>query len=153
MPGFNHRPLWHFPRHTSRFLSSVKMLRQGHRLDISCYWLSQSGHGGPTLTPDIMRRLAELVVPVWFDVYFTSCGCVRQRGGSRCVTTTRRRLSARANAPRSEYRRPLECSALRTDAGSRDERAGAGPLRGRRSVVSVCIRLVATPGQSHLRAL
>jgi hypothetical protein len=44
---------------------------QGHRLDVSCYWLSQSGHGGPTFTPEVMGRLAELEIPVWFDVYFT----------------------------------------------------------------------------------
>ena len=54
------------PRH-----SGLRELRQqGHRTDISCYWLSESGHGGPTLTPDIMRQLAELELPVWFDVYF-----------------------------------------------------------------------------------
>jgi len=47
-----------------------ELRQQSHRMDISCYWLSESGHGGPTLTPDIMRRLAELELEVWFDVYF-----------------------------------------------------------------------------------
>lgn len=48
-----------------------ELQRLGHRIDISCYWLSESGHGGPTLTPDIMRRLSELELAVWFDVYLT----------------------------------------------------------------------------------
>lgn len=48
-----------------------ELRQQGHRMGISCYWLSKSGHGGPTLTADIMRRFAELELPVGFDVYFT----------------------------------------------------------------------------------
>ena len=43
---------------------------QGHRMVISCYWLSASGHGGPTLTADIMRRVAEVGLDLEFDVYF-----------------------------------------------------------------------------------
>ncbi len=51
--------------------SSLPELRQqGYRMAISCYWASKNGHGGPTLTPDIMHRLAELQLAVEFDVYF-----------------------------------------------------------------------------------
>jgi len=51
--------------------SELRTLRdQGHQMLISCYWLSASGHGGPTLTPDVMRRVAELGLDLWFDVYF-----------------------------------------------------------------------------------
>ena len=67
-------------RHIEYLLAAIEprrsalhdLRRKGHRLDITCYWLSQSGHGGPTLTPEIMRRLAELELSVWFDVYFTA---------------------------------------------------------------------------------
>lgn len=41
----------------------------GCRMSISCYWLSRSGHGGPTVPPAQMRRLAALDVALWFDVY------------------------------------------------------------------------------------
>ena len=66
-------------RHLEWLLVSIEQHRaelhalreQGHRMDISCYWLSESGHGGPMLTPEIMRRLGDLAIPVWFDVYFT----------------------------------------------------------------------------------
>ncbi|MGI8906353.1 MAG: DUF4279 domain-containing protein [Candidatus Sumerlaeaceae bacterium] len=37
--------------------------------DIACMWDSKYGHGGPTLDPDIMRRLADLNLEIWFDVY------------------------------------------------------------------------------------
>src|SRR6187551_337836 len=36
-------------------------------MDISCYWLSQSGHGGPTIPSTQMRRLVELNIELWFD--------------------------------------------------------------------------------------
>jgi hypothetical protein len=39
------------------------------RMDVSCFWSSAWGHGGPTLSPSIMRRLAALELETWFDVY------------------------------------------------------------------------------------
>ena len=44
--------------------------REGGSVVISCYWLSSFGHGGPMLTSKIMRRLGELEIELWFDVYF-----------------------------------------------------------------------------------
>lgn len=41
----------------------------GCRMDLSCYWLSRSGHGGPTVSPSQMKRLAELNIELWFDFY------------------------------------------------------------------------------------
>ncbi len=43
---------------------------EGCRADIFCFWVSASGHGGPGLMPGSMRRLADLELEVWFDVYF-----------------------------------------------------------------------------------
>lgn len=37
---------------------------------LSIYWVSLSGHGGPTLSPPQMRRLADLGLEIWFDCYF-----------------------------------------------------------------------------------
>jgi hypothetical protein len=43
----------------------------GFRMDVSCYWVSSFGHGGPALSPRLMRRLADLNLDVWFDVYLS----------------------------------------------------------------------------------
>lgn len=37
--------------------------------DISCLWISAVGHGGPTLSPKQMQRMARLGLECWFDVY------------------------------------------------------------------------------------
>jgi len=51
----------------------LQELRQlGSKMHISCYWLSKSGHGGPTIPPEQMRRLALLDLELWFDIYFTN---------------------------------------------------------------------------------
>jgi len=42
---------------------------EGYVTDISCFWLSASGHGGPELDPELMQRLAFLRLPIGFDVY------------------------------------------------------------------------------------
>ena len=57
----------HFEGKRSCF-DEVKKL--GGRFDISCYWLSESGHGGPTLSPSQCKKLSDLGIDVWFDCYF-----------------------------------------------------------------------------------
>lgn len=37
--------------------------------DVSCLWVSAVGHGGPTLSPKQMMRMARLGLECWFDVY------------------------------------------------------------------------------------
>jgi len=46
------------------------LIKQGWRADISCLWDSAYGHGGPTIKPELMARLAKLGVELWFDIYF-----------------------------------------------------------------------------------
>jgi hypothetical protein len=41
----------------------------GYRMDMFCYWRSGRGHGGPVLSPDLMRRFGELEIEAGFDVY------------------------------------------------------------------------------------
>jgi hypothetical protein len=37
---------------------------------IACFWApAQSGGGGPVLSAPLLRSLAKLQIPVWFDVY------------------------------------------------------------------------------------
>jgi hypothetical protein len=43
---------------------------EGCRLDVFCFWVSASGHGGPTVRPDQMAALARLNLELGFDVYF-----------------------------------------------------------------------------------
>jgi hypothetical protein len=39
-------------------------------MDVSCYWLSACGHGGPSVRPAQMGELARLGLELSFDVYF-----------------------------------------------------------------------------------
>jgi Domain of unknown function (DUF4279) len=43
--------------------------RDGCHMDVSCYWVSTSGHGGPSVRPAQMGELARLGLELWFDVY------------------------------------------------------------------------------------
>jgi ubiquitin C-terminal hydrolase len=42
---------------------------QSAKIDISCFWSSESGQGGPTLSPQQLSKLAELEIELWFDIY------------------------------------------------------------------------------------
>src|SRR5262249_31229863 len=44
----------------------------GCRMDVSCFWVSASGHGGPSVRPAQMGELARLNLELWFDVYLGS---------------------------------------------------------------------------------
>ena len=48
----------------------VRLKESGVIMDISCFWLSASGHGGPILSPMQMRKLIEMDIEIWWDVYF-----------------------------------------------------------------------------------
>ncbi|MBI1384181.1 MAG: DUF4279 domain-containing protein [Rhizobiales bacterium] len=53
-----------------RSAALANLAGEGAEIDIFCYWLSASGHGGPTLSPAQLRRLAALGIEIAFDVYF-----------------------------------------------------------------------------------
>lgn len=46
-----------------------KMQAEGFIMDVSCYWLSNYGQGGPTLSPSTMKSFGDLGLELWFDVY------------------------------------------------------------------------------------
>jgi hypothetical protein len=46
------------------------MLQEGFKIDITSFWVSTSGNGGPTISPYQMRRLADLEIEIWWDIYF-----------------------------------------------------------------------------------
>ena len=45
------------------------LIDEGSRIDISCYWESSSGHGGPILSNQQLAKLTELGLDFWFDIY------------------------------------------------------------------------------------
>jgi hypothetical protein len=47
-----------------------KLKVNSSKVEISCFWLSSSGHGGPMLSSNTMGRLGELGIVLGFDVYF-----------------------------------------------------------------------------------
>ena len=52
----------------SRGAEMRRLREQGHRIEIHCLWVSKGGYGGPELSPEIMRGLADLGVDVCFDI-------------------------------------------------------------------------------------
>ena len=42
---------------------------RGCEIDICCYWVT-SGQGGPELDVAALKRLSELEIGIWWDVYF-----------------------------------------------------------------------------------
>ena len=46
--------------------------KSGGMADVMCYWVSASGHGGPSLLPAQSSKLAALNLEIWFDVYFNA---------------------------------------------------------------------------------
>ena len=46
------------------------LAERGAKLDVNCYWVSASGHGGPMLSPPQLTKLADLEIELQFDVYF-----------------------------------------------------------------------------------
>ena len=52
-------------------LTFIKQLQDtDSEVHISCYWASASGHGGPMLDQDILKRIADLGIGISFDIYF-----------------------------------------------------------------------------------
>jgi hypothetical protein len=47
-----------------------ELQNRGVKLEISCFWSSASGNGGPTLSVKQMSRLVPLSVDIWWDVWF-----------------------------------------------------------------------------------
>jgi hypothetical protein len=45
---------------------------KGCGMDITTYWVSKSGQGGPWLMPEQMLKLGSLGIEIWWDIYFRS---------------------------------------------------------------------------------
>ena len=61
--------------------AEIESLRgMGCELCVWCYWLSRSGHGGPILSPSQSKKLAELELELYIDVYFVGEHCPESEG-------------------------------------------------------------------------
>lgn len=60
---------WLLDRLTAKAEAIRSLQEQGCRTEMTCYWLSRDGHGGPTIPPSQMRRLAALDLELSFDIY------------------------------------------------------------------------------------
>ncbi|MHC5539745.1 DUF4279 domain-containing protein [Singulisphaera rosea] len=60
---------WLLDRLTPKAEAVRALQDEGCKMDISCFWLSKLGNGGPELPPAQMRRLADLNIMLWFDFY------------------------------------------------------------------------------------
>ena len=50
--------------------AAIRSLRaEDCKMAINCLWTTQSGHGGPMVPPEQMRKLADLDIELWFDFY------------------------------------------------------------------------------------
>lgn len=61
---------WLCDRLEGKETSVRDLLARGWRINISCFWCSACGHGGPRLSPSLLSRLTKLGVEISFDVYF-----------------------------------------------------------------------------------
>lgn len=41
------------------------------RVEFHCFWMSETGHGGPGLSAGVLRRIAALGADLQFDLYFS----------------------------------------------------------------------------------
>jgi hypothetical protein len=60
---------WLLSRIDSRADALHALRSDGCRMDVSCFWVSASGHGGPSVLPTQMGPLARLGLELWFDIY------------------------------------------------------------------------------------
>ena len=51
-------------------LPSIKQQYKVDEFEISCYWFSKYGHGGPYFSKQILKRIAKNDLSLWVDTYF-----------------------------------------------------------------------------------
>lgn len=59
--------------HIEPLQSQLQSVRTNRiRAEISCFWESRTGHGGPSFSPGLLRRIAGLDLELGLDIYFES---------------------------------------------------------------------------------
>lgn len=65
-----HHIQWLVDKISHRHSVISKLQGSGYKFEIWVYWLSSSSNASPSLSPELMRRLANLKIPIVFDIYF-----------------------------------------------------------------------------------
>lgn len=60
---------WLLDQLVPRAGSLLQLRSRGASMDVSCFWASAHGHGGPTVSSSQSSKLAALGLDLWFDVY------------------------------------------------------------------------------------
>jgi hypothetical protein len=60
---------WIFEQFKYNFRSLKNLQKHKCRMDISCYWLSKCGNGGPTISPEQAHYLSKANIDLWYDFY------------------------------------------------------------------------------------
>jgi hypothetical protein len=47
----------------------AQLIAAGNQADLFCFWESLTGYGGPVFPPPLLRRLADLQLPLGLDLY------------------------------------------------------------------------------------
>ena len=61
---------WLFDKIACRKVEMESLRRIGCEIRVWCYWLSKTGHGGPTISVPQAEMLAELELELCLDIYF-----------------------------------------------------------------------------------
>jgi Domain of unknown function (DUF4279) len=61
---------WLFDRIARRRAELEALRAMGCVIHVACYWLSKAGHGGPMISLPQIRKLVELELELWMDIYF-----------------------------------------------------------------------------------
>jgi Domain of unknown function (DUF4279) len=61
---------WLLDRVEGKEAELLSLQEEGCRMIVSCYWEAASSGGGPTVSPEQMKRLGERNVELGFDIYF-----------------------------------------------------------------------------------
>lgn len=46
-----------------------ELINLGAKIEISCFWRTKQGHGGPILSVEQFQRLAEIKIDLFYDFY------------------------------------------------------------------------------------
>ena len=65
-----HHIQWLVEQISNRHSVVHDLQEKGYKTEIWVYWLASCSNASPTLTPELMRRLANLRIPIIFDIYF-----------------------------------------------------------------------------------
>jgi hypothetical protein len=71
---------WLIDNTYNKIINIRELQNIGCQMNISSYWLSRFGHGGPCLSSIQMKKISDMNLDIWFDVYLGDIINVAQQG-------------------------------------------------------------------------